>query len=177
MHSPTESSSLSPAPDVVTDLAASCVRFVSQALGLELDYSQDTLPILDHYLSSGDDIEDEVLGLLAPACGAYFGEVVRRHVGEGDWSCPAGEYADWQLTLPSASMSFNPVGVAVEVATGEDAADWDAHFHVPPEDREAARDAVDRLGDVTAADYYTFSVRFEVLLQVFHALSRATADN
>jgi hypothetical protein len=34
----------------VGDLAESCVRFVHEALGLTLDYTAETLPVLDHYL-------------------------------------------------------------------------------------------------------------------------------
>ena len=46
---------------------------------VELDYTQDTLPILDHYISIiPDRTSEDVLGLVVPMLGAYFGEVVRR---------------------------------------------------------------------------------------------------
>lgn len=172
MDSIPESESLPPPPEAIADLAASCVRFVKKAVGVELELTQDTLPLLDHYLASAEELPEDVLALVAPACGAYFGEVARRHVGEGSWHCPEGDYAGWRLELPSASMSFNPIGVALEVATGEDAPGWSAHFKVPEGDRERAREAVDRLGEVPEEQYYTFEIRFEVLLQIFETLRR-----
>jgi len=173
MDSSPESESSPPPPETIADLAQACVRFVEKAVGVELDYTQDTLPVLDHYLTSAEEVDDQVLGLLAPACGAYFGEVVRRHVGEGTWEHPE-DYQGWKLTLESASVSFNPVGVALEVATQQDAPGWSAHFKVPEADREAAREAVDRLGEVPEDQYYTFSVRFEVLESVHAALRRVS---
>lgn len=171
-----ESDNVPAAPEVVSDLADSCRRFVEKALGVSLDYTQDTLPILDHYLGGSEDMTEEVLGLVAPACGAYFGEVVRRHFGEGEWQCPEGEYSDFRLTLPSSSIAFNPIGIAIEVALGEDVEDWGAHYQVPPADREPARAAVERLGDVTEETYYTFAIRFDVLVQIHSALTRATGS-
>jgi hypothetical protein len=111
-----------------------------------------------------------------PACGAYFGEVVRRHLGEGVWQCPEEDYKSWRLELPSASISFNPIGVAMEVAAAEDADGWGAAFSVPPPDRAAARDAADVLGEVAEEVYYTFAVRFDVLVQVHSTLRRARAN-
>ena len=174
MAGPPESNALSPAPDVVSDLASSCVRFVDKALGLELDYTQETLPVLDHYLGAAEDISEEILGLLAPACGAYFGEVVRRHLQEGTWHLPEDD--DWSeliLELPSASIRFNPMAVAVEVATGGSMEGLSAQFSVPEADRARAREAVERLGDVAEEDYYTFAVRFDVLAQIHATLARS----
>lgn len=170
MQGPPESEGLEPAPDVVSDLADACVRFVSQALEIELDRTQDTLPVLDHYLSRGEEIEEEVVALVGPASGAYFGEVIRRHVGEGRWHVSGEDYAGWRLELPTAGIIFNPIGVALEVVTGEDAEGWHAHYKVSPEDRERARAAVERLGEVQEDDFYTFAVRFDVLVQVYESL-------
>ena len=177
MQGSPESEGLEPAPPVVSDLAEACVRFVAQATEMKLDWTQDTLPILDHYLAGGDDIEEEVLGLIGPASGAYFGELVRRHVGEGRWHVPDEDYAGWRLELPSAGIVFNPVAVAVEVATGEDAEGWNANYKVGEADRERARAAVEVLGEVREEDYYTFGVRFEVLQQLFETLRPRDTDS
>ncbi|HEX6245463.1 MAG TPA: DUF6278 family protein, partial [Polyangiales bacterium] len=82
------------APDSILDLANACVRFVQQALSLELDYTPDTLPLLDHYLQSAQDVsKEEVLSLVAPAAGAYFGEVVRRQLGPARWHLVEGDFS------------------------------------------------------------------------------------
>lgn len=178
MAGPPESDALSPPPEVVSDLASSCVRFVEKALGLTLDYTQDTLPLLDHYVAEAEEVSEEILSLLAPACGAYFGEVVRRHFGEGAWHLPADD--DWSelaLELPSASIRFNPMAVAIEVATGDTTEGFNGHFAVAEGDRELARAAVERLGEVEEAAYFTFAVRFDVLAQVHATLTRGVSES
>ena len=60
-----------PSPDEVRDLAEACIRFVREALGLELDYTPETLPVLDHYLKErAVKAQPEVQELIAPAAGA-----------------------------------------------------------------------------------------------------------
>jgi len=161
-----------PPPDVVRDLAASCVQFATRTLGVSPDYTPETLPLLDHYIRQvPDDAAEEVLGLLVPACGAYFGEVARQRLGDGTWSCSEEDYESWRLTFDRCSIRFNPIGVAVEVALMEPAEGWTAEFKVAEEDRERGRAAVDVLGEVQEADYFSFAVRFEVLEQLYKALA------
>ena len=69
-------------PEAVRELAEACVGYVLGAVGVPLDYTPDTLPLLDHYLRTvPENAAGEVLALIAPAAGAYFGEVVRRTIG------------------------------------------------------------------------------------------------
>lgn len=149
-----------PAPEAVRDLADSCVRFVATALDAPLDYTQDTLPLLDHYLRTAMEAEDEILGLVVPAAGAYFGEVLRRHFGAGTWRTGT-DYGDWRLEIHPGPLSFNPIGVALECAT--DGSEGGAALSIPDAQREAVESAVEAMGDVREDDYYTFAIRFEVL--------------
>ncbi len=70
-------------------------------------------------------------------------------------------------------MHFNPVGVAHEVILGEDAPGWQAHLEVLPSDRGLLEQALSRMGEIEADDYYTLSVRYEVLAQVIAVLEAA----
>jgi len=159
---------LSPAPEVVRDLAESCVRFVTAALEMPLDYTQDTLPLLDHYLRTAADAEDEILGLVVPAAGAYFGEVLRRHLGAGHWETKGAEYETWRLVIHPGPLTTNPMGISFECASGAPARGWGAEIKMPDEHREAVESAIDNMGDVREEDYYTLAVRFEVL-ELIHA--------
>jgi hypothetical protein len=164
MSSPAE---LEPAPPEVIDLASSCVRFVKDALGLELDYMPETLPILDHYLrerAAGS--KPEVAQLLAPAAGAYFGEVVRRCLPGARWHAPGSDYPDYRLEFDPFFLAFNPIGVAQEVLAGDDVSDWGSHFQVLDDTRAAVTESLASAADVTPEDYYTFSMRLEVLHQI-----------
>jgi hypothetical protein len=162
---------LSLPPPEIADLADSCVRFVRDALGLELDYTTDTLPILDHYLRErARGASEAVIDLLAPAAGAYFGEVVRRQMAGARWHSPKDDYAAYRLEFDPFFLCFNPIGIAREVLTSRDAEDWGTHFQVLDDARQLVSDALAG-NEVESDDYYTFSVRFETLEQVADLLS------
>ncbi|MCB9634080.1 MAG: hypothetical protein H6721_18320 [Sandaracinus sp.] len=181
-------------PTTIVDLANACRASVLATVGVELDFEPETLPILDHYAknhatlavgdplerapkSRSDDASDELVGLVAPMCGAYFGEVMRHHFdGVFRWYAPDDEHAVWRLEAEPIFLFFNPVGVALEVMEQEDAAGWGAHLRVRPNDREAVRAALELLGDVRDSDYYSFTVRFEVLEQVLETLGRRAQE-
>jgi hypothetical protein len=151
----------------VFDLAQACVRFVRESVGLTLDYSSDTLPILDHYLKqAARDAREEIRELLAPAAGAYFGEVIRHSFEAVRWHAPGEEYQDYRLEFETFFLCFNPMGSAMEVLLGREQPDWGAHFHMLDDARETVRDALARSPELSPEDYYTLSVRFEVVEQV-----------
>jgi catechol 2,3-dioxygenase-like lactoylglutathione lyase family enzyme len=160
-----------PAPDEVRDLAEACIRFVREALGLELDYTHETLPVLDHYLKErAADAQAEVQELIAPAAGAYFGEVVRRVMSGARWYAPVGDYRVQRIEFDAFFLTFNPTGVAMEVVSGQDADGWGAHFHVLDEARPAVSASLESTADVDTTDYYTLSLRLEVLQQIADVL-------
>jgi len=163
-------------PQHVADLATACVASVKATVGMTLDLSTDTLPVLDHYAHGVlDASEDEILSLTAPMCGAYFGEILRRRFSGFRWHAPKDAFDEWRLELEPAFLYFNPVGIAVEVITEADAPGWHPHLGLRPEDREEVERAVALFGDARASDYYSFAVRSEVLEQAMEALARLVA--
>jgi hypothetical protein len=165
-------------PGVIADLAASCVRFVHKTVGIELDYTPETLPILDHYLREAHGVSrEEVLGLVVPAAGAYFGEVVRRHLGESTWHMPNDDYGTARLEFRRWFLSFNPIGIALEAVLGEDVAGSGSHLELLREDRNLVHEALERAGDVRNDDYYRLAVRFEVLEMVTALLSEKASQS
>ena len=154
----------------VMDLAVACVTSVKNATGLELDMTQDTLPILDHYATLVDSPREELISLLAPMCGAYFGELVRRHFSDGEWTCDAEETKDWRLRFRKCNLSFNPIGVALEVLARTDAGDWAPSLRTTPATSSILERALGVYGSVDEADFFTFCVRFEGIDQAYRAL-------
>lgn len=168
------------APVTIRTLAEGCARFVKQAVGVELDGTPDTLPILDHYLSlAREEQGEEVLGLVATSAGAYFGEVVRRAAG-GRWHLgDAADPSSWRLEMEHVFLSFDPVGVAREAITEQDEEGWNAHLEVLEQDRRVIAQALENAGDVSEDDYYRLAVRWEVIeqaLAVLEAAAQARGD-
>lgn len=163
-------------PTEVAELAASCVRFNIQKYGIELDFSPETLGILDQYVRDGRAelaVKPSLLPLVEASIGAYFGEVVRRTMG-GEWRL-GREHADWRLGLRHVYLSFNPIGIAREALLGEDAGEMGSAFVVEEADRERIDERLKAAPDVAEQDYYLPSVRFEALQIVVDTL-RALAE-
>ncbi len=152
------------APDAVRDLATACVASVRSTLSFDLDFTPDTLAVLDHYAKEVvNEEEGAILQLVAPMCGAYFGEVVRRELGAARWHAPSDAYRLWRLELETSFLHFNPLGIALEVIQGEDAPGWYAHLQFLDDDQSLVASTTKNLGAVRAEDYYRFTVRQEVV--------------
>lgn len=171
-----DSDYLSSAPVAVLERAASCVRFVLASLKIELDFTPETLPLVDHWLGevrkAKTDAEEELKTLAAEAAGAYFGEVVRRSLGEARWQIDP-DPSRWRIEMASVFLAFNPLGMAEEALAEAALEGWNAHLEVLPQDRGLLEQTLSHLGDVRADDYYRLAVRWEVIEQVVAALEAA----
>jgi hypothetical protein len=158
-------------PSHIQTLAEVCRQFVKEALTLELDYTPETLPVLDHYVrTKAKHPSDEVRELLTPPLGAYFGEVVRRSMGGVRWHAPGENYPSYRVEFEAFFLHFNPLGVAAEVLTETDAEGFGAHFQILDEAQSHIEAALAVSDSVSEDDYYTFSVRFETLEQIVAVL-------
>jgi hypothetical protein len=161
----------------VLDLAAACVAYVRRAIGIELDFTPDTLPILDHYLdevvTAGDD-KPEVLDLVVSSAGAYFGEVLRQSLGNMRWHLDDTDPTAWRLELEHVFLFFNPLGMVREAIVSAEQPGWMAHLEVLPRDRALLEQSLERMGGVREDDYFRLAVRFEVIQQVVCALEGAS---
>ncbi|MCS6799075.1 MAG: hypothetical protein NZ898_11190 [Myxococcota bacterium] len=164
-------------PPEVLELAEACVRYVRRSTGVPLDYSQDTLGVLDHYARSiRGEPRDEILALLVPAIGAYFGEVVRREIG-GRWQLvDPGDWTTHRLVVDELGLSFNPTAIALECVTGEPGAEVGSALRFPEEHRDLVASALDAAGPVTDDDYDRLAVRFEAIQQVVSVLTGILAS-
>src|SRR3954451_12544353 len=175
-------SELETAPAPIADLAQACIRFVKEALSLELDGSPDTLPILDHYArtqAGAGQAREEVRDLLTPALGAYFGEVVRRSPPGVRWHVPADpeDYASYRLEFELIFLHFNPLGIAREMMEQDEVEGSGANFQVLDEAREPLHHALEESGAVSVGDYYSSTIRYETLesvIAILSALERST---
>lgn len=164
-------------PAAVEDLALGAFRMVKNELGFELDFTPETLPVLDHYLKElreddGGPPDESVVSVVAPCVGAYFGEVARRSLSGLRWHTPEDDYRHWRLEGEGVFLCFNPVGVALEALFGEAVGDWNAHFTLLPEQKPEVNRSLEATGGVREEDYYRLAVRHEVLEQTMAVLER-----
>jgi hypothetical protein len=150
-------------PAAVEEYAAQTVRYVQAAIGVELGYDSDTLPVLDHYLRGvPDDEKPATLALVVSTAGAYFGEVVCRQLG-GRWEVEDLEPVEWRVILPSG-LSLVPAGmVAAVIARDDGLEDVDTGLHVPSHLEGFVEATLDRMSQVTEDEYYSLCGRFDTL--------------
>ncbi len=159
------------APPKVVELAAACVRFVAQRYGIMLDFSPDTLSLVDQWVRDArKELKErpEAEALVTSAAGAYLGEVVRREFG-GRWFCD-GDEDGWRLYLSTVYCAFNPVGMVREALLLQEAEGWHAHFELDPGEREGIEARLGALPEVEDDEYYAPSTRFDVVNIVVDAL-------
>lgn len=163
--SPPRAHALTPATDAVAEYAATCIKYVETSTGVVLDFSLETLPLLDHYLLQARNPvtqRPEARELISVVAGCYFGEVIRRR-HPFHWNTEAPEPLLWRLDWDAGPVAVFPVAlarVAIEGASSEAKLEV-FRFERAHQDLIAARLA--RLPDVPEDEYTTPSTRLEVL--------------
>lgn len=166
---------LPPPPAAVAELVAACMRFVASKYKVALDGKPDTLSLLDQYVREARDAVRErpdSLDLVAPAVGAYLGEVLRHWFG-ADWSLPSEQGADyetWRLCFSHVYLAFNPIGMAREALTMSDAEGWNAHLTLDPGEAQEIEERLAAMPEVDEEEYYLPSTRFDVINAVVDTL-------
>lgn len=152
-----------PPPQDVFEFAERAVDYVRRAVGMTLDYTPETLPILDHWLDGVPRDRATMVELVAATAGAYFGEVVRKALG-GEWVATEGAPPSWRLRL-TGGVELSPVGFAAEAILEGEVEGYDGSFDVPPDTRAAVEQALSEL-EVPEDEYYSLSGRLETLMTV-----------
>jgi hypothetical protein len=174
---------LSAPPDRVAELCAACMRFVSSKYKVALDGTPDTLSLLDQYVRDARDAvreRPESIELVAPAIGAYFGEILRHMSWTLAPGTPAewwaeGDFDGWRLYFTNVYLAFNPIGMAREAITMTEEAGWSAHMMLDPAEREEIEQRLAAMPDVDEEEYYLPTTRLEVVTVVVETL-RARAE-
>lgn len=160
-------------PPRVREYADQAVSYVRRALGIQLEYDSNTLPVLDHYLRTVPDDQPAALQLVVATSGAYFGEVVRQRLG-GRWEL-ADQEAKWRIVLPTG-LNFSPVGFVAAAIARADLEDLDSEIAAPPRMVPYVQRALARMGEVTVDDYYSLCGRLDTLEHVHEVLVAVAAQ-
>jgi len=162
-----------PDSDDLGELAQACERYVERAVGIQLDSTPDTLPVLDHYVRlarASVDERPELLPVVARVVAAYFGHLICSQLGFF-WRRPSPDVHTWQLCGGTAMLAINPVGVAYDalhVSAEHDGPS--SQLRVGREERAAVDRRLHALPPVAEEDYFTLSTRWEVLEVAIEAL-------
>lgn len=166
-------------PARVQELAAACVRFVATKYKVPLDFTPDTLSLVDQYArdtrepNNSENLEqaEERLARAMPivegAIGAYLGEVIRRAHG-GIWDAQ-GDPSTWRVVMTRVFLAFHPIAMAREALTLEH--EEGSNLETDPAQREALEARLAALGDVDDTEYFAPTTRFDMIEIVVEALA------
>jgi hypothetical protein len=164
-------------PQAVGELAAACQRFILGKYQVPLDFTSDTLSLVDQYVREARaeiTLLPSSLDLIAAAVGAYLGEVVRRTFG-GEWEA-VGDHSTYRLFLSKVYMAFNPLGMGREALTMDPEDGWHSHLVLDPKERDFVDRRIAALPEVPEDEYYLPSTRFDVISVAFDALRGKMID-
>jgi hypothetical protein len=118
----------------------------------------------------------ESIELVAPAVGAYLGEVIRQALpaARGHWDA-VGDHETWRLWFENVYLAFNPLGMGREAITMTEAEGWNAHLTLDPGERDEVEARLRAMPEVPEDEYYLPSTRLEVITIVVETL-RARAE-
>jgi hypothetical protein len=168
-----------PPPEPIPDYVTACLEYVRRALKFDLDFTPETLPLLDHYATlSRETVREkpELAPLITRAAGAYFGEVVRARLA-GFWRVPTINVHDWAICSSTVFMWFNPIGIAYDALySGTEHDGPRSMLRVAPEDHDFLAQRLAALPPLPEDEYFSFSTRFEVIEVAVEALHAKMLD-
>ena len=163
------------APEEIRELAERCVAHVRSRLAFELDYTVDTLSVLDYFVASvlAEEGEGEVpprgherraasMHLLSPTVGAYFGEVLRRAFA-CRWRFTSEAADKWAIEFEQVLLRINPAGVAAEAFFGDAVDGWSGEIVTAKELEPVVNERLGVAPPIPEDEFYTFTARHEAL--------------
>jgi hypothetical protein len=160
----------------IAEFALAAHEYVRRAVALDLDGSVESLAYVDHNLAevAREPVSAQVLALVAPAIGAYFGEVLAAHLG-GEWHAAGDDPATWHMAIPGPDgrplLEVVPVALAAEALAHGEVAGYDATLQPPPELAARLADALARVSPVEEGYYYSLTGRLETIEHVVELLA------
>lgn len=172
-------SEFQPPPEPIPEFVTACLEYVRRALKVDLDFTPETLPLLDHYITlSRETVKEkpDLAPLITRAAGAYFGELVRSRLS-GFWRVPTINVHDWSVCSSEVFLWFNPIGTAYDALYGNAEHEGPrSMLRVTAEDHELLAQRLAILPPVPEDEFYSFSTRFEVLEVASETLHQKLVD-
>ncbi len=163
------------APEQIIVLAKRCHAHVKNRIGVELDFENETLSVVDYFMQDvikeegegtllppGDRRRAHLIHLLAPTIGAYFGEVLCR-IFPCRWRLNTEDPKDWFLEFENVPLRFSPIGAVAEALVEQKIDSWDGSIDTAPEETKALGERLAAAPPVPENEFFSLTTRFETL--------------
>ncbi len=150
------------------------VSAVKETVDYGLDYSIETLPVVDHYVSlAREDSQprEEVSALIASMAGVYYGEVLKRRFGAQWHLHDLSDPFTWELFFTSCPLAIRPVHISYEIVTRQEDDAIDSSLRTAQARQDFLYDYFEALGQVSEDEFFSFSGRTEIIMAALDLLS------
>ncbi len=148
----------------IEEYAKQAIVYVRNATSVDLDYTHETLPLLDHVLTNASNERESVQELMAETAAAYFGKVLVKAF-DGTWDTD-GEVAN--VSIPPG-ITVTPLAMAWAAITKSDSGPNHAYsLEIASGYKAAAKELLAAMAPQTEEVYYSLGGRFDAL---FHLCS------
>ncbi len=154
---------MSSLPTSTADYAQMAIENVKIAIGVEPDFTPETLPLIDAYLQQARTSKlAEVRSLVITTAGVYFGEVMLRLL-DGWWNTANASPSRWRVEVRPCFLYFYPVGTTGEVLLGRESDQFNGTFSVLEELKEELQQRLKASAPVTDEEYFSLCGRCDSL--------------
>jgi hypothetical protein len=160
-------------PSLIEELSEACRQYVLSTVGVELDYTPETLPVLDQYLSvarAGMAERPELAPLVTRAAGAYFGRMIADLL-DGFWLHADADVDRWRVCASPVFLAVNPAGIVAEALAGDSDATPNGKLLLAREDEALVARRLEAAPPLPEDEYFLLSTRLEALELALEALS------
>ncbi|MBN2801507.1 MAG: hypothetical protein JXR91_00280 [Deltaproteobacteria bacterium] len=161
--------------ETIDQLAERCIVHVQKRFNLTLDYTAETLSLLDYYVKElvteenrgtvpipGDIVRLNLLPLFAPTLGAYFGETLKRIFG-GRWRYTNREPQYWRFEFDTFFVRLNPAGIAANAIAEAPFEEWAGQIMSAPILMPKLEERLNHAPQVAEDELFSFSTAFELI--------------
>ncbi|MBN2715788.1 MAG: hypothetical protein JXX14_08030 [Deltaproteobacteria bacterium] len=173
-------------PENIEQLTERCRAHVLKRFSLELDFTSETLSVLDFFVE--DLVKDENKGtrpapghlsrmnmvhLFAPTFGAYFGAMLS-HLYGGEFRHTDKDITLWRFEFSDFFLRLNPVAVAASVIARQEVDGLSSVLRASAKQMPRLQERFDAAPEVPESDFFTFctclesiQIAREFLLEVY----------
>lgn len=162
-------------PEEIVNLAERCITHVKHRLGFELDCTPDTLSALDHFVEMvaieeyrgetpppGDATRAQLVHLLGPTVGAYFGVTLAAEFG-AHWRYVSKEVEKWRLDFDHFFLRINPVGVAANAISKQHVDAFEGTLATTPELTPHLQERLSAAPPIPEDEFFSFCTCYETI--------------
>ena len=148
---------------IIVEYSSVIIDAVYSKVNIDLDFSPDTVSLLDYYVNEIGDVDKSMFSLMSTISCAYFGELVRRNIG-GQWYIEDKDNPEnWQVRFNSCPLAIYPFILSSEVISKGKFSLESSIFSVSPSRHDLLLELLEKSNPMAEDQYYSFAGKLDII--------------